>query len=521
MKSKKACLVAAIIIIIPTLASCIRLEFTKTTPEYSEQPEVTLSPAPEPSLSPSPSPAPECAFAVQDASGNKPVYNSAGRPRYDINIKFDQTEHTAAAAQTVVYTNNSAGSLSELYMHIYPNHFSKKAYVDMEFMGYEAYPDEKFDPGYIKIKSVKASGKPVKFEVQGEDETILRIPLKAPLKKGSSIKLRLEYSLRVPHRIGRYAWGDVGTSFGNWYPVMAVYDDEGWNLDKYYELGDPFYSETADYNVTIDMPEGMSAAFTGDILSDTVAYGRRVLSLSETGVRDFAFALSRHYVIDTEMVDGIEVRVAIPKKNEGAIEDVISYAKKSLTIYNSRFGRYTNDSLTVAFTDFFSGMEYPGIVLIAASYFEYGEEALPVIENVIAHEIGHQWWYSAVGNDEVDESWLDEGLASFTESVYYGKDLSRETMPDPLPESGDVKPLNSSLTAFEGWGDYYYVYSFGKSFFIKLLDKMGENEFYTMLQKYYADYAYEIATADGLRSLVAEAGNTAALEWYDKCVYGK
>lgn len=507
---------AVIIIIIPMLASCIRLVYTGNIPDYSEQPSDAYSPPSEPSPSPGP------VLDIPDASGNRPVYDNTDRPRYDIQVKFDGKHHTAAASQIVYYTNTSAGSMGELYMHIYPNHFSKQEYVNMSFMGTPNYPDDEFNPGSIEIKSVKAAGNPARFEVQGEEYTILRIPLEIPLAKGSSIELSLEYSLQVPNRIGRYAWGDTGTSFGNWYPIMAVYDEDGWNLDKYYEIGDPFYSETADYTVTIDMPEGMQAAFTGDVSSDTVADGRRVLSLSETGVRDFAFVLSSDYVIGTDIVDGIEVRVAIPKDSEEFMDEVMGYAKKSIALYNSRFGKYTNDSFTVAFSDFDSGMEYPGLVLIAASFLENGEANLFIIENVVIHEIGHQWWYSAVGNDEVDEAWLDEGLTSFTELVYFSEDYGWELISGSLqtePEEGMA--LDSSLTAFNGWDDYYYVYSFGQSFFKTLMDKMGEYEFFTMLQKYYATYAYEIATADDLRSLVAETGNADALEWYDKCVYGE
>lgn len=507
-----AVFIIVIILAVIMLASCVRLEFTPVS-IYSPTPAPEYSEAP-----PSPTPAP----TMPDASANKPLYDGTDRPRYNINVKFDEDSHSTSASQTVVYTNTAADSMNELYMHIYPNHFSKQEYVDMSFMDEPSYFNDEFDPGNIEIGSVKAAGKTVEFEVRGEEETILRILLETPLLKGSSIELSLEYTLKVPHRIGRYAWGDVGTSFCNWYPIMAMYDRDGWNLDKYYEIGDPFYSETADYAVTIDMPEGMQAAFTGDVLSDTASDGRRVLSLAETGVRDFAFVLSREYVIGADTVDGIEVRVAIPKDDEEYMDDVMGYATKSLSVYGRYFGKYTNDTFTVAFSDFESGMEYPGIVLISAKYLDDEELGLFIVENVVAHEIGHQWWYSAVGNDEIDEAWLDEGLTSFTEMVYYSEDYGWDTASVLFTPAERIEglPLDSSLAAFSGWDDYVYVYTFGRTFFKTLMDKMGKDEFFTMLQKYYATYAYGIATAEDLRSLVAETGNSDALEWYDECVYG-
>lgn len=508
------------IAIVPLLASCMRINIPQATPEYSEQPTVTPGLTPEPSETPIPSLTPSSAPELLDASDLKPVYNNTNRPHYDIQVAYNDKKHTAAASQTVKYTNTSADSMSELYMHIYPNHFSRKEYVGMDFMGYPVYPDDKFDAGSISIKSVKAGGSDADFTVQGEDETVLKIPLEMPLMKGSSIELSLEYNLKVPHCTGRYAWGDAGVSFGNWYPIMAMYDKDGWNLDQYYELGDPFYSETADYNVTLDIPEGMEAAFTGDVVSDVTADGRRTLALSETGVRDFAFVLSNDYYIETEYSEGIEVRVAIPSEYKDLADDVLGYAGKSLSLYGSRFGKYTNDTFTVVFSDFFSGMEYPGLVMISADYFET-EDVAPTIERVVAHETGHQWWYSAVGNDEVDESWLDESLTSFTTLMYYGDKFGWDALSlEPAAPEKDMA-LDAPLTAFNGWSDYVYIYSFGELFFKVLMDKMGENEFYTMLQKYYATYAYEIATSEDLRRLVAEYGDADALDWYDLCVYGK
>ena len=45
----------------------------------------------------------------------------------------------------------------------------------------------------------------------------------------------------------------------------------------------------------------------------------------------------------------------------------------------------------------FGGMEYPGFVLDLVS------------TNALTHELGHQWWYGIVGDDEYNTPWLDEG----------------------------------------------------------------------------------------------------------------
>ncbi len=515
-KAKRAWIkLAAVTAMLLMLTSCIRLQVPGITSAgtATPTPTSTATPAVTPSVAPT----------MQDASGKRPVYNDTDRPKYDIQIKFDEKNHSATATERILYTNTAAERMNELYLHIYPNHFSKKEYVDMTFSSPDeaAYPDDKFNPGWIKITNLTADGDPVTFQIQGKDDTVLKIPLETPLMKGKQIELKMDFTLQVPHRMGRYAWGETGTNFANWYPIMAMYDHDGWNLDPYYELGDPFYSETADYSVRIEMPAGMEAAFTGDVKGDTTENGRRVLALSETGVRDFAFVLSRKYKIGSEEVDGITVRVAMPKEDDGMMDTMMRYATQAVDIYDRHFGRYTNDTLTVAFVDDYGGMEYPGIVFIDASLLKDEDSGFFLMECVV-HEIGHQWWYSAVGNDEVEEPWLDESLTSFTELVYIDEAVIEDLFSHDSGEEPYLKlPLQRSLPEFKGWDDYAYIYTFGQQFFAELMNKMGEDEFFGMLQKYYAKYAYGIATSADLRALVAETGNKEALAWFDKGVYGK
>jgi len=511
MKYKKAPFIAAILMGALALISCVG------SPAHPS-PAQTYTPEPAAAATPVPTASPQAPGPMV-----RPVYDDTGRTRYEIDLTFDEKTHMAEARQHVTYVNTTVQELSSLYMHIYPKHFSKREYVSMEIFqpGMTVYPDNAFNPGDITLDSVRAAGQEADYTIQGEDETILHIPLPAPLKAGASIELDLAYGLSVPYRMGRYAWGETGTSFANWYPIMAVYDDTGWNLDPYYEIGDPFYSETADYTVTIDMPADMEAAYTGEVTDDTTSGDRRVLSLTGTGVRDFAFMLSDTYQIEEKTVDDVTVRTAIPPEGVDLADLVMETAGEALHTYNARFGRYIGDTLTVAFVDDYSGMEYPGIVFIGKDLLNTakGPQNLQI---TIAHEIGHQWWYSAVGNDEIDEPWLDESLTSFS-TLVYGRESG--ILPDYWQDIDEIQPqegrvLEESLGEYEGWDDYEYIYSFGQFFFVKLMLLLGEDTFYPMMQQYYAEYAYGIARTGDLRDLVASTGNEEALSWFDRCVYG-
>ena len=69
-------------------------------------------------------------------------------------------------------------------------------------------------------------------------------------------------------------------------------------------------------------------------------------------------------------------------------------------------------SFSIATTfGFYGGMEWPGLVYIQSGYFWW--------ETGIAHEIAHQWFYAVVGNDQIDEGFLDEGIVCYSHWYYF------------------------------------------------------------------------------------------------------
>ena len=78
------------------------------------------------------------------------------------------------------------------------------------------------------------------------------------------------------------------------------------------------------------------------------------------------------------------------------------------------------------------GMEYPMITIIGNC--SEREE----LDNVIAHEVGHNWFYGILGSNERDHAWMDEGMNSFVELRYMRKQYANSKMDLGIPVVGKI-----------------------------------------------------------------------------------
>ena len=113
----------------------------------------------------------------------------------------------------------------------------------------------------------------------------------------------------------RFGYGENTYNFGNWYPIAAIYDDRGWNLEPYYKVGDPFYSEVSNYQVILKLPKDFKLATTGKIKSrknykaKDIDYRGLIWEIEAEAVRDFAWVTSRDFKVKMGKADGINIEV--------------------------------------------------------------------------------------------------------------------------------------------------------------------------------------------------------------------
>jgi aminopeptidase N len=216
-------------------------------------------------------------------------------------------------------------------------------------------------------------------------------------------------------------------------------------------------------------------------------------------------------------------------------EGVITNAVNALKSFDERFGKYPYTEFDIVSTPMLAlGMEYPGLIAITLELYDSegefrGTPNSMFIEGVIAHEVGHQWFFNTVGSDQIDEPWLDEAITQYVTGLYF-LDLYGESGWIGSRQSWlgrwdrvDGADIPIGLPAGDYAGPEYgaIVYGRGPLFVEDLSKVMGQTTFDDFLRDYYQTYKWGQATSELFQELAEQHCSCDLSELFDEWVYGE
>lgn len=429
------------------------------------------------------------------------------RSNYDLSVSYNAEDGTLAGEECFTFYNSCQNELTELKFNLYGNAFREGAKykpVSDSFKTRAYYAGESY--GGLKISSVENCAN---WSVGGEDENILTVELNNPVYPGESVQVDIDYVLtaaKINHRTGIT---QNAVNLGNFYPVLCAYTEGGFAECPYYTCGDPFYSACANYTVTLDMPEGYTAASSGEVKNSQTLGGRQKVTYSLENARDFAMVLSDKFTVKTESCNGVEIKYyCVDESNAG---EGLKAAKESLEYFSQTFGGYAYPTYSVVETGFcYGGMEYPALSMIAE-----GQKTPDAVYTTV-HETAHQWWYAMVGNDQINCGWQDEGLAEYSTLMFFENNpdygYTRAAIVDSATRAyraffsvynqlnGKVDTtMNRCLKDFSGEFEYTNIaYNKPLIMFDILRKSVGDEKFTGCLRDYFNAYCFKNAPAEGL-----------------------
>lgn len=446
---------------------------------------------------------------------------------YRADVWVDPKEKKVEALLKARLKNDTGKDLDRIYFHIYANQFRKEN--PLIGQAWEEVLGKGAQPGWMKVEEVQVGGSKTAFDADG---TLLSVPVH--WQKGEEAEVRIRFAIGLPKNNGRLSYDEHAMWLGNWLPIKAVYDEEGWNLDPYYPIGDPFYSDVANYDVEVHVPKGYRVAATGveSAPEKKAESGYAIYRFTADKVRDFAMVvMDQEYRVMEGKTGNVHVLTWYTNKDDpDVVKDLHQVAIKSIETYSKSYGEYPYPEYDVVATGgFFGGMEYPGLIFAQGSYFERNN---PYGIVVVAHETAHQWWYGVVGNDEVEHPWMDESLTEYSTLSYLiqnektlaliYKSAKDRAVKNAMQHEGRGEKISSGVDQFSNWDSYgLMIYEVGPMMFYEWEQKVGKEAMDSMLRDYYARFQFKNATPLDFLGVVKEHFGDDGVRFMEDWLEGK
>ncbi|MBD0376202.1 MAG: M1 family metallopeptidase [Flavisolibacter sp.] len=474
---------------------------------------------------------------------------------YTIDVTLNDQANTLDAFEKITYYNNSPDTLTYIWFHIWPNAYKndRTAFSDqmLENGSTRFYFSSKEERGYINRLDFKVNGINAKTADHPQYIDVIKLLLPAPLPPAQHITITTPFHVKLPYNFSRGGYDKQLYHVTQWYPKPAVYDREGWHPMPYLDQGE-FYSEFGNYDVRITVPKEYVVAATGILQNEeeknwmlqrspeslvrrseaTSTNGKpkkaapvkkaevpitkqpasplitetKTLRYVQDNVHDFALFASKDFIVkhDTcRLVSGkiVDVYAFYKPEEERYWRNVPSYAKDALQTRSAWIGDYPYQTVSVVQGggDYSGGMEYPTITAITP--FRIPQ----LLDEVVEHEIGHNWFYGALATNERQHPWMDEGMNSYYDFRYlhakYGKgngfevaggvvsikNLERLLFRTYAAQNKD-QPIETPSNQFSSF-NYNMVAYYKTAQWLSLLEKtLGTEIFDAAMQYYYQQW---------------------------------
>jgi hypothetical protein len=475
--------------------------------------------------------------------GQAPTSPGGQEVHYSISAKLDDTEHTLDAQMVMKYINHSTDTLTEIYFHLWANAYQNRksdfAQQQLESGNLDFHFSSTEEKGGFLTLGFR-SGEELLRRANTQHTDVEKVLLPHPLGPSDTLVLDVDFQLQIPKSFSRLGRTSESYQLTQWYPKPAVYRKGEWHLMPYLDQGE-FFSEWGQFDVTLNAPGDFLVAATGQapesqrefllgVAQSRLFYDEYVTE-NETPkrmdwhfearqVHDFALFLDRGFRVDHEKAlvpdgDSIDVWALYTRKHDELWSKATTYLKRATSFYSSEIGPYPYPQVTAVegALSAGAGMEYPMITIIGAS------ENAKELDQVITHEVGHNWWYGILASNERTESWIDEGLNSFYEQLYMKKYYSTPTTTldnywtDRL--TGDAYPIFCHQVHRQHWQapgvladefsdiNYYLAnYYWPVGTFMHLRDFVGEEKFRVGMQNFYREFSFSHFTGVDLQQFM-------------------
>lgn len=375
----------------------------------------------------------------------------------------------------------------------------------------------------LEVSKVTANGRACAFSLDGGK---LRAKLRTPAPKGRPLRLAITYS-GTPRR-GIYFTGPEDHLPGRQTMVWTQGQDED---SRFWFPCFDFPNEKQTTEVVATVPAGMRALSNGRLVAHRRAAGKGTETWHWKLEVPHVSYLVTLVVGDFEVFEtkwrGIPVTYWSPKGRMADVRRTLARTPRMLSHFSAKTGfPYPYAQYAQVFVqDFiFGGMENTTATTLTDTAILDGDAAKEVwMDGLVAHELGHQWFGDLVTCRDWSQGWLNEGFATFMETVWKreqdGEDeVAYYRMGEQAAyldeDSGSYRrPIvcrtwNDPIEVFDR-----HLYQKGACVLHMLSRELGEDLFWKSVRHYLEKHAWGSVVTDDLRRAIEETTGR-NLEWF-------
>lgn len=304
-----------------------------------------------------------------------------------------------------------------------------------------------------------------------------------------------------------------------------------------YNLSEPTYApnwwpckDLPTDKFTLDMlltvPPDLTGASNGRLLKDTLISSNKRLFhwSSDYPITTYlvSIAISK-YDFWQETYTSLDGSVTMPvvyysfPEYTGAAKKDWENTVEMLKFYSETFGEYPfiNDKYGMAMFGWVGGaMEHQTISSMGYT-LTTGDGRF---EDVVAHELAHQWFGDAVSPATWKDIWLNEGFATYSEALWQ-EHLNGKQGLFTYMRKADYGRFEGTLYDPQGFIFGSTTYEKGAWVLHMLRNEVGDSTFFNIIRTYYQDYKYQSVTTEQFKQVCERVSGRNLSYFFDQWIY--
>ena len=371
----------------------------------------------------------------------------------------------------------------------------------------------------LNIKSIK-NNQDVELNYT-HNSNLLTVTLDNPVNNGYNFNIIIAYDGQ-PQSSG---FGSFGFNQHNGEPMI-------WSLSEPYGARDWWPckdtpNDKADsVDISLEVPSELIAASNGKLINKDVNGDWTTYHWQERyPIATYLVSVAIHpYTVFYDWykyspTDSMRLEYYVFPDHFDSVQTTYSLTKDMIGAMADRFGEYPFINEKYGHAEFVwgGGMEHQTITSLG----RYDE-------GLIAHELGHQWWGDMVTCANFHHIWLNEGLATYSEALWYEN------------RDNDIQSLHNEMELNKNWYGFrpgtIYVedttsvssifngsLSYAKASWVvhMLRHVVGDSAFFNGLQEFGDRYRFKSAVTEQFQTVMEEVSGKDLESFFQRWIYGE